>query len=66
MTCAKKKWETIHFPKASSNIKCFVVTLIKQVKDLFDKNMKSLKKKLKELSEDRNISDGHRSVGLTY
>jgi hypothetical protein len=40
------------------------VTLTKQVKDLYDKNFKSLKKEI-EKSEDGKISHAHGSVGLT-
>jgi hypothetical protein len=36
---------------ATNNIKYGGITLIKQVKDLYDKNFKSLKKKLKRTSE---------------
>ena len=39
--------------------------LTKQVKDLYDKNFKSLKKKLKKALEDEKISHVHESVGLT-
>jgi hypothetical protein len=36
--------ETIPFTIVTNNIKCLGVTLTKQVKDLYDKNFKSLKK----------------------
>jgi hypothetical protein len=39
---------TTPFTIATTNIKCPVVTLIKQVKDLYDKNYKSLKKEIEE------------------
>ena len=39
--------ETSTFTKATNNIKYLGVTLIKQVKDLYDKNVKSLKKEIK-------------------
>jgi hypothetical protein len=37
---------TIPFIIATNNIKCLSVTLTKQVKDLYDKNFKSLKKEI--------------------
>ena len=40
--------ETIPFTIVTNNIKCLGVTLTKQVKDLYDKNFKSLKKKIEE------------------
>jgi hypothetical protein len=40
--------ERIPFTIATSNKKDLGVTLTKQVKDLYDKNFKSLKKKIKE------------------
>jgi hypothetical protein len=40
--------ETTPFTIVTNNIKCLSVTLIKQVKDLYDKNFKSLKKEIKE------------------
>jgi hypothetical protein len=40
--------ETIAFTKFTNNIKYLGVTLSKQVKDLYDKNFKSLKKEIKE------------------
>jgi hypothetical protein len=40
--------ETTSFTIATNSIKYFVVTLTKQVKDLSDKNFKSLKKEIKE------------------
>jgi hypothetical protein len=50
----KDKWaekeirETTPFTIVTKNIKYFGVTLIKQAKDLYDKNFKSLKKEIKE------------------
>ena len=52
--------ETTPFTITTNNIKYLGVTLTKQVKDLYDKNFKSLKKKLKIL-EDGKIS---RAYGL--
>jgi hypothetical protein len=50
----KDKWsekevrETTHFTIVTNNIKYLCVTLTKQVKDLYDKNFKSLKKEIEE------------------
>jgi hypothetical protein len=40
--------EITPFSIATNNIKCFGVTLTKEVKDLYDNNFKSLKKEIKE------------------
>ena len=40
--------ETAPFTKATNNIKYLGVTLIKEVKDVYDKNIKFLKKEIKE------------------
>jgi hypothetical protein len=40
--------ETVPFPFVTDNIKYLGVTLTKEVKDLDDKNFKSLKKEIKE------------------
>jgi hypothetical protein len=40
--------ETTSFTIITNNIKYFGVTLTKEVKDLYDKNVKSLKKKIEE------------------
>jgi hypothetical protein len=40
--------ETIPFTRVTNNIKYLGVTLIKEVKDLYDKNVKSLNKEIKE------------------
>ena len=37
-----------HFTIVTNNIKCLSVTLAKQVKDLYEKNFKSLKNEIKE------------------
>jgi hypothetical protein len=47
----------------TNNIKYVGVTLIKEVKDLYDRNFKSLKK-LKKVPEDGKISHGHGLAGL--
>jgi len=41
--------ETTPFTIATNNIKYLGVTLTKQVKDLYDKNFKSLKKEIEDL-----------------
>jgi hypothetical protein len=43
--------KTTSFTIATNNIKYLGVTLTKQVKDLYDKNFKSLKKEMKKTSE---------------
>ena len=40
--------ETTPFTIVTNNIKYLGVTLIKEVKDMYDKNFKSLKKEIKE------------------
>ena len=44
----RKKSEKSSFTIATSNIDYLRVTLTKQVKDLYDKNFKSLKKEIEE------------------
>ena len=51
--------ETVPFTIVTNNIKYLGVTLTKEVKDLYDKNFKSLKKEIKEISEDGKISHAH-------
>ena len=51
------------FTIVTNNTKYLGVPLTKQVKDLYDKNLKSLKKELK-ISEDGKISHAHVSAGL--
>jgi len=46
----------------SNNIKYLSVTLTKQVKDLYDKNFKSLKKEIEE--KDGKIFHAHGLAGL--
>ena len=48
---------------ATNNIKYLNVTLIKELKYIFDNNLKWTKKILKTISEDGNISYTHESVG---
>ena len=57
--------ETTPFSIVKNNIKYLGLTLTKEVKDLYDKNFKSLKKKLKKISEDGKISHAHGLVGST-
>ena len=44
------------FTIATNSIKYLGVTLTKEVKDLFDKNFKSLKKEIEEDTKNRKIS----------
>ena len=55
--------ETTPFTIVTNNIKYLGVTLTKQVKDLYDKNFKSLKKS-KKISEDGKISHACGLAGL--
>ena len=48
----------------TNNINYLGMTLSKEVTDLCDRNFKSLKKKLKEFSEDGKISHTHGLAGL--
>jgi hypothetical protein len=48
----------------TNNIKYLGVTLTKQVKDLYHRNFKSLKKEIKKTSEDGQISHVHGLSGL--
>ena len=45
--------ETTPFMIVTNNIKYFLVTLTKQLKDLYDKNFKSLREEIKGLSMER-------------
>jgi hypothetical protein len=45
----KEIWETTPFTIVTNNIKYLGVTLTKQVKGLYDKNFKSLKKEIEDL-----------------
>jgi hypothetical protein len=54
----KKIRETTPFSIVTNNIKYLGVTLTKEVKDLYDKNFKSLKKEIK-ISEDGKICHAH-------
>ena len=44
----KENRETLPFTIATNHIKCLGVNLVKQVKDLYDKNFQSLKKEIEE------------------
>jgi hypothetical protein len=63
----KEKWtekeirETTPFTIVTNNIKYLGVALTKEVKDLYDKNFKSLKKEIEE--EIGKISHAHGSAG---
>jgi hypothetical protein len=50
--------ETIPFSIVTNNIKYLGVILTKEVKNLYDKNFKTLRKKLK-ISEDGKIAHAH-------
>ena len=69
--CAKDKQaekeirETTPFTIVTNNTKYLGVTLTKEVKDLYDKNFKSLKKEIKEISEYGRISHYQGLAGLT-
>jgi hypothetical protein len=60
---SKDKWadseirETTPFTIVTNNIKYLDVTLIKQVKDLYDKNFKSLKKEIEDLKRWEDLLD---------
>jgi hypothetical protein len=56
--------ETTPFTIVTNNIKYLGVTLTKEVKNLYDKNFKSLKKEIKKISEDGKISHAHGLAGL--
>ena len=55
--------ETKPFTTVTNNIKYLGVTLTKDLKDLYDRNLKSLKKKSKKISEDGKISHAHGLAG---
>jgi hypothetical protein len=56
--------ERASFTIVTSNIKYLGVTLTKQMKGLYDKNFKSLKKDLKKTSEDGKIFHANGFIGL--
>jgi hypothetical protein len=62
----KQEWkeirETTPFSIVTNNIQYLAVTLAKEVKDLYNENTKSLKKKCK-ISEDGKISHAHGWAG---
>jgi hypothetical protein len=55
----------INFTIVSNNIIYLGVTLTNNVKGLYDKNLKSLRNKLKKTSEDGHISHAYGSARLT-
>ena len=55
----KENRETSNFAIATNNIKYLEATLIKEMKDLFDHSIKSLKKEIEEIAENGNISHAH-------
>ena len=55
--------EITAFTRITNNIKYLGMTLTKHVKNLYDKNFKSLKKKKsKKTSENENVSHAHKLV----
>jgi hypothetical protein len=52
----KEIMETIPFTIVTNNIKYLGVTLSKEVKDLYDKNFKSLKKEIEDLRRWKDLS----------
>ena len=56
--------ETTLLTRVTNNINYLGVTLTKEVKNLYDKNFKSLKKEIKKISEDGKISHAHGLAGL--
>jgi hypothetical protein len=59
----KEYQETTPFSIFTNNIQYLGVTLTKEVKDLYDNYFKSLKKEIKEISEDRMISHAYGLAG---
>jgi hypothetical protein len=60
----KEVREMTPFTIVTNTIKYLGVTVTKQVKDLYDKNFKSLKKETKEISEDGKNSHACGLAGL--
>jgi hypothetical protein len=54
-----------HFTIVTNNIKHIGVSLTKQVKDIYDKNIKSLKKEIEEEIQGGEIAHVHELGGLT-
>jgi viroplasmin and RNaseH domain-containing protein len=54
--------ETTPFTIVTNNIKYLGMILTKKVKDLYDKNFKSLKKEIEKISEDGKISHAHNNI----
>jgi hypothetical protein len=59
----KEMKETTPFTIVTNNIKYLGVTLTKEVKDLYDKNFKSLKKEIENISEDGKTSHAQGLAG---
>jgi hypothetical protein len=55
--------ETTTFTIVTNTIKYHGVTLTKEVKELYDKNFKSLKKEIKKISEYVKVSHAHGLAG---
>jgi hypothetical protein len=60
----KKLEKKTPFTIVTNNIKYFGVTVTKEVKDLYDKNFKFLKKEIEEDLRRLNISHAHGLAGL--
>ena len=60
----KEVREMTAFKIVTNNIKYFGVTIIKQVKDLYDKNFMSLKKQIEEVLRDEKFFHAHELAGL--
>jgi hypothetical protein len=56
--------EIIPFTRATNNIKCLSVTLAKQVNNLYEKNLNSLKKEIEEDIRRQKDLPWHSSVGF--
>jgi len=52
------------FTIVTNNMKCLALDLTKEVKDLYDKNFKSLKKDIENISEDGKTTHAHELAGL--
>ena len=62
----KENSEIPPFTIVKNNIKYLSMTLTRQVKDLYDKNFKSLKKEIEGDLEDGKTSYAHGLAGLIY
>ena len=58
--------EATSFTTDTNSVKYLSVTLTKQVKDLYDKNFKSWRKKSKRTPEDGKISHTHGMINIYF